>query len=196
MYHQHRPLLLAFLLFAGCTQHDLQPENVAETQLGDVHRVSLSGSGENKSSSAKRGEFVMYYTMHDEPYLVLWCDTTRCRNTQLYPSGIQKAANPALKLSGTLLYEDVDDHPAQEVIFSGSCQDGVGQVSIAGTTYDLSEGALLLVAQVQGSIEVKQLSRDLGVLKPDRQTLIEYEERDSEIRDFFAASTYLQQPVD
>lgn len=138
----------------------------------------------------------MCYTMHDEPYFVLWCDTTRCRNTQWYPSGIQLDAKPALKLCGTLLYREVDDQPAREVTFSGSYQDGVGQISIAGTNYHLTDGALLLVAQVHGAIQVKQLSRDLQFLKPDRQTLIEYEGRDSEIQDFFAASTYLRQPVD
>ena len=138
----------------------------------------------------------MCYTMQNEPYLVLWCDTTRCRNTQWYPGGIQKGGKPALKLSGTMLYREEHDQPAQEVTFSGSYKDGTGQVSIAGTTYDLAEGALLLVAQVQGSIQVKQLRRDLGDLKPDRQALIEYEESDSEIREFFAASTYLRQPVD
>jgi hypothetical protein len=56
--------------------------------------------------------------------------------------------------------------------------------SIAGRTYDLSEGALFLIRTLDGGAQVQQLSRDLSAIQPTNESCAAFAETDTDVNRF------------
>lgn len=56
--------------------------------------------------------------------------------------------------------------------------------SIAGQTYDLTEGTLFLVRTQGGDVRVQQLSRDLSGLQPTNESCAAFAETDTDVNRF------------
>ena len=124
---------------------------------------------------------ISYVTWDSKPIFVVWSDAP------WGGSGATSGSDGPTKPHGVLVYRGNDMKLKREIEFSGEIQSREkGEITINGETYDFAKGALFLVSDVDGDVQVKQLSRDVSTLKLEPKDLSAFGKADPEITAFFS----------
>ena len=158
-------------------QKDEQPGEQGDSEAAEVQRRGDSNIVPMRPSemTGLTPGHLMYYTWDEKPVAVVWTDA---------PEGgcwADDAASPKETFHGTLTYRT-----GKEVEYLLELEgEKKGQFTVNNEKYDLTNGAMFLLAGAGDDLKVKQLSRDIAQLKLERQELVAFAEADPDIPAFF-----------
>ncbi len=163
------PSVCVCILAAGC----VRPPANASPDLGGPNGTITWAAPDGKDNPVPGIDQGNLY--HLGTAFVVWCDAAG-------GGGASSSSNSqGVKCQGTLLGRD-----GRRIEFSCETKDGkTGRAAINGETFELADGNLFVVATEREQPRVKQLKRDLGTLKFERDALEAFGRNDAEILGFF-----------
>jgi len=168
-------LVICFLsALAGCGPTNVKTSTMPAVDTGLVSLVDGLTSGNDSAS-------IGYVTLDHKPIFVVWSDGQSGGN------GAGSSTSGPITPHGKLIFSGSDTKPNREIEYSGKLHGSrKGEVAIDGTTYDLANGGLFLVSNMDGDVRVKQLKSDLSELTFERNDLVVFCKANPDIADFFS----------
>jgi hypothetical protein len=154
-------VLLAALFvaaFSGCTPKSTPPG--ADTAGGTLEGASYV------FLQWKEGLAILIW--HDLSYGATGC------------GGTGSTSDPVYRLDCT-----AESQEGRRIVWEVQTPDGqTAQFEIDDTGYDLSDGALFLIATADGKTDVRQLQRDLSGVQPNRESIVAFAKSDPDVAKF------------